>query len=127
MAPSNNHSCQVVVADDNRIFRTNLVRFLATIPNLEVVAQAANGEEALQCVEASDPHILLLDIQMPVMNGIEVLHRLQAMTTRVHVVVLSAHSESYADQALASGAIAFVSKGDIPQLLAILSRVIKEC
>ena len=119
--------CRVVVADDNQIFRNSLVRFLATIPRISVVAQAADGHEALQCVEAADPHILLLDIQMPKMDGIEVLRHLKAQKTDVHVVVLSAHADSYANHALASGASAFVAKGDIPQLVATLRRLVKEC
>jgi two-component system response regulator YesN len=104
-----------------------LVRYLATFPNIEVVAEAANGEEALQCVEELAPHLLLIDVQMPVMDGLEVLRRLQKMTNRVHVVMLSGHDLGYADQALASGATAFVRKGDIPQLVSTITRVLKEC
>jgi len=55
MSVPDSHPYRVVVADDNQIFRTSLVRFLGTIPNLEIVAQAVNGEEALQYVEKLAP------------------------------------------------------------------------
>jgi CheY-like chemotaxis protein len=63
------------------------------------------------------PDILILDIQMPQMTGLEVLHHLQALPITVQVVVLSAHEGDYANQALARGATAFVPKGDISRLL----------
>jgi CheY-like chemotaxis protein len=127
MTTSNSRPCRVVVADDNQMFRMSLVRFLGTLPNIEVVAEAADGQEALQCVETTAPHLLLLDMRMPVMDGLEVLRRLQAAATSVQVVVLSAHEDGYAMQALASGATAFVRKGDIPQLVTTLTQVSQEC
>src|SRR5687768_15833094 len=107
---------RVVVADDSVAFRSTLIRFLATLPDIQVIGEAANGQEALQVVEATAPDLLILDIQMPELNGLEVLQQLQAMETKVQVLVFSAHGDDYQDQVLASGATAFVSKGDIPRL-----------
>jgi len=86
------------------------------LPDIQVIGEAANGLEALQVVEATAPDLLILDIQMPELNGLEVLHQLQTRETRVQVLVLSAHGSDYRDQVLASGAAAFVPKGDIPRL-----------
>jgi CheY-like chemotaxis protein len=93
MAIRQKHPVRVVAADDSAVFRTTLIRFLTLFPNLEVIAQAANGREALQLVEELDPEILLLDIRMSGMDGIEVLRHLRAIATNVQVVVLSAQGE----------------------------------
>ena len=108
---------RVIVADDSALFRSALIRFLAILSNMQVIAEAANGQEALQLIEAMDPDLLLLDIRMPGMNGLEVLHHLQAREARVRVVVLSAHGDDYQEQVLKDGAAAFIPKGDIPRLM----------
>ncbi len=115
---------RVVVADDSAIFRSALIRLLAVFPDIQVIAEAANGQEALQAVAAMAPDLLILDIQMPELNGLEVLHHLQTMATSVRVVVLSGHGDGYQDQVLASGATAYVPKGDIPRLIDTLSGLI---
>jgi CheY-like chemotaxis protein len=120
------HPVRVAVADDSTIFRTSLVRFLATLPHIKVVAEAINGQEALQIVEKKTPDILILDIQMPVMDGLAVLRHLRRMETNVQVLVLSAHSGAYSEQVMESGATLFVPKGDIPRLLKALSQLIDE-
>jgi CheY-like chemotaxis protein len=123
MTASKQHPTRVVVADDSDVFRAALIRFLAAmLPSAEVVAQATNGLEALQLVEALEPDVLLLDIRMWGMGGIEVLHHLKEKP--VKVVVLSADVEILSQEVLARGATAFVHKDNIPQLLATLSQLL---
>jgi DNA-binding NarL/FixJ family response regulator len=123
MTTSKKHPARVVVADDSDVFRAALIGFLAAmLPSLEVVAQATNGLEALQLVEALEPDVLLLDIRMWGMGGIEVLHHLKAKA--VKVVVLSADVEIHSHEVMARGATAFVHKDDIPLLLATLSALV---
>lgn len=112
---------RVVVADDNPLFRATLVRFLKSFTHFTVVGEAADGDEVLRLVDQLAPDLLLLDIYMPAMDGVQVLHRLHAQGTPVQVVVLSVHSNpTYAQQVLAEGAAAFVGKGDIELLLSTL-------
>ncbi|HXF63865.1 MAG TPA: response regulator transcription factor [Caldilineaceae bacterium] len=112
---------RVVVADDSHSFRTTLTRFLNTLPHFTVVGEAADGDEALRLVDQLAPDLLLLDIRMPRMDGMEVLERLQAQGMPVQVVVLSAHSDPYYErQVLADGAAAFVAKGNVESLLSTL-------
>lgn len=62
---------RVVIADDHHIVRKGLVFFLQTQPDVEIVGEASNGEEALEIVRQTRPDIVLMDLSMPVMNGIE--------------------------------------------------------
>jgi YesN/AraC family two-component response regulator len=117
---------RLVVADDSTVFRASLVRFLNTLPDIEVVAEAGNGREALELLEQLAPDILILDIQMPVMDGLAVLQRLQATETTTQVLVLSAHGDNYAQQVIASGIAVFVPKGDIARLRQTLTMLINE-
>ena len=116
---------QIVVIDDNEIFRTTLCDFLAHLPDVTVVAAGHDGREALRLVETLKPDILILDLQMPEVDGLEVLQRLQSLATPVRVLVLSAHSAlDYRQQALDVGADAYVEKGDVKRFAATLRQLI---
>jgi DNA-binding NarL/FixJ family response regulator len=84
---------RIVIADDTRALRESLARLIGRHPDLQVVAQAANGVEALQHVEEAEPDILLLDIEMPVMNGLEVTRRLSKSGSKVKILILSAYND----------------------------------
>jgi NarL family two-component system response regulator LiaR len=110
---------KVVLVDDHRIVRKGLHSVLKTCEDIQVVGEAANGEEALQHVEEWMPDVVVLDMVMPGgMDGIEVIRRLRELTPQVKVVVLT----SYADDArvvmaLKAGAIGYVRKEADPELL----------
>ena len=115
-----NSPLRTVVADDSAAFRAALRRMLATLPHIQVIAEAADGAEALQRVTESAPDLLLLDLRMPKFNGLEVLQRLYAMRARVQVVVLSAEMENF-ELSLGDGwTVALVAKGDIDRLIQTL-------
>lgn len=102
---------RVVVVDDHPVYREGVVRALVSSGRVEVLAEAANGREALDRVEALQPDVLLLDHNLPELNGLAVVNAIvrDALTTRV--LFLSAHTESsvvYA--ALEAGAAGFLSK-----------------
>jgi DNA-binding NarL/FixJ family response regulator len=102
---------RVLLADDHGIVRRGLRSLLETEPGLTVVAEAADGAEALRLCETHDPDIVVLDIGMPKLNGIDVAARMQKLRRPPHVIILSMHSdESYIIRALGAGARAYLLK-----------------
>jgi DNA-binding NarL/FixJ family response regulator len=102
---------RVLVADDHGIVRRGLKSLLETNKDVEVVGEAADGLEALRACEELGPDILIVDIGMPKLNGIEVAARVQKFERPPRVIILSMHSdESYILRALAAGARAYLLK-----------------
>jgi two-component system response regulator NreC len=102
---------RVLLADDHGIVRRGLRSLLESQPGLTVVAEAADGLEALRLCELHRPDVLILDISMPKMNGIDVSARVLKLDRPPQVVILSIHAdESYILRALAAGARAYLLK-----------------
>ncbi len=113
---------RIVVADDQASVRQGLVVLLGTLPEIEVVASAANGEEAIRLVAEKNPHAILLDLHMPVLDGIEATRRLTEQHPDVAVVVLTTYvDDSSVLAALEAGACSYLTKdadcADIVQAL----------
>jgi two-component system response regulator NreC len=101
----------VLLADDHGIVRRGLRSLLESEPGLSIVAEAADGLEALRLCEEHAPDTLIVDIAMPKMNGIEVAARVQKLAHPPKVIILSMHAdESYILRALAAGARAYLLK-----------------
>ena len=101
----------MLLADDHAIVRRGLRSLLETEPGLTVVAEAADGLEALRLCEEHHPDTLILDVAMPKLNGIEVAARVQKLERAPRIVILSMHAdESYILRALAAGARAYLLK-----------------
>jgi DNA-binding NarL/FixJ family response regulator len=102
----------VALADDHRVVRAGLRALLLAEPGLEVVGEAGDGREAVDLVERLAPDVLILDLMMPGLGGLEVLRQVTRRSPRTRVVVLSMHGdEGYVVQALGNGAAAYVLKG----------------
>ncbi len=113
---------RIVVADDQASVREGLVVLLDLLPDIEVVASAANGEEAIQSVTATHPDAILLDLHMPVLDGIETARRLSAEHPEVAIVVLTTYDDDASIiAALRAGARSYLTKdadrADIAQAL----------
>lgn len=108
----------IVVADDHPIFRDGLCKLLALEEDFQVVAQAQDGREVLQILEQQSPDILLLDLRMPNLDGLQTLQRLQSNRSRTKVIVLTA-SEDKAEfvQAMKFGTSGIVLKQTATDLL----------
>lgn len=104
-------SIRVGLADDHPSLRAGIRARLERETDIEVVGEAGTGEEALQLVAEREPHVLLLDMEMPGLSGVEVARRLQMAETPVRVLALSAHdNEEYILKLLDSGAAGYLTK-----------------
>jgi two-component system response regulator NreC len=102
---------RALLADDHGIVRRGLKSLLESEPGLTVVAEAADGLEALRLCAEHQPDIVILDVGMPKLNGIDVAARAQKLEPAPQVIILSMHSdESYILRALAAGARAYLLK-----------------
>jgi two-component system, NarL family, nitrate/nitrite response regulator NarL len=101
----------VVVADDHPLYREAVVRAVRARPDFELVAQAADGREALDAIRATVPDVAVLDVEMPGLRGIDVVEALRRDELPTRVVLLTAHLESdTVYEAIAGGAAAYLSK-----------------
>lgn len=114
---------RIVLADDHALFRAGVRVLLAGTDGIEVVGEAATGAEALLLVREVAPDVLVLDMEMPDMNGVEVARRLQATGAAVRVLVLSAYDdEEYVSGLLDYGAAGYLTKEEVPERLAAAVR-----
>jgi DNA-binding NarL/FixJ family response regulator len=102
---------RVLLADDHALVRAGMRSLLGAMSQVEVVAEAASGEEALQLAERERPDVVLMDIAMRGMTGLEAAARLRERSPGVRVVILSMHAgEEYVLQALRAGAVGYLLK-----------------
>lgn len=115
---------QILLVEDHTIVRAGIRALLQSLEGVEVVAEAGDGREAIRLIEAHQPDIVLMDIAMSGLNGLEATTRISKEYPHVRVVILSMHaSEEYVLQALRAGAVGYLLKdADITELeLAIRS------
>jgi two-component system NarL family response regulator len=101
---------RLLIADDHPFSRKGLRALLSTCPTIEVVCEAENGREAVQLVETCQPDLVLMDLQMPVCDGLEATRRIKATRPEVRVIVLTIRETSRVE-AMAAGADGFLLKG----------------
>lgn len=106
------NTIRVVLADDHVFVRDGIKSLLENEANIEVVGEATDGVEVLKIVEATKPDLLILDIRMPNMTGIEVVEKLRSQNNSVKIVMLSMHeSEEYVLKSVKAGADGYLLKG----------------
>jgi two-component system invasion response regulator UvrY len=110
---------RVMLVDDHTIVRMGFKMLLESADaDIEVVAEAASGDEALAVLERTRPDLLVLDLSMPGMSGLELLRRLRARDDSLRVLVLSAHEDTaHPRRVLAAGAQGYLSKRGAPEAL----------
>lgn len=106
---------RLVVVDDHALFRAGLVNLLSQIPGLEVVGEAENGQVALEKVLDTKPEVVLLDVNMPVMGGVETVKALkESGSCRILMLTISKHDEDLFG-AIAAGADGYLLKSAEPE------------
>jgi len=117
---------RVLLADDDSLVRVAIRRVLADHPEVEVVGEAATGLEAVSSVERLRPHIVIMDIRMPRMDGIAAAREIKEKYPGIQIIGLSEHAHGYhVDAMLKAGALAVYLKSKTPEeLYAAIKKVI---
>ena len=106
-----NPGIRVLTADDQRVVREGLAMLLGLLPGVEVVGTAANGEEALTLADELRPDVVLMDLRMPRVDGVEATRRLRASHPEIKVVVLTTYADDRSViDALRAGALGYLTK-----------------
>ena len=117
----------VVVADDQALVRVGFCGIIAATPGLRVVGEAANGEEAVAVAHAAKPDVVLMDVRMPVLDGIEATRQITAApeSAGVRVIILTTFDlDEYVFAALRAGASGFLLKDTLPDDLVMAIRIV---
>ena len=109
---------RLLIADDHAIVRDGLKRILAAVPDMQVAAEAATGDQALALVKAQDFDVVVVDMSMPGLSGMDLIKRLKLEKPKLRILVLSMHGEQqYAARALKAGAAGYLNKDSASELL----------
>jgi len=105
---------RILLADDHAVVRQGFRMILAAHPDMEIVGEAGNGREAVELAEALKPDVVVMDVSMPELNGIEATRRLAASTPHTRVLALSMHKDSvYVREILRAGARGYLLKDSV--------------
>ncbi|MDI3092897.1 response regulator transcription factor [Priestia megaterium] len=116
---------KILIADDHHVVRKGLVFFLQTQPDLEIVGEASNGEEAVKLATSLEPHIVLMDLSMPVLDGIEATKELKKQAPHIQVMILTSFSDQdHVIPALEAGASGYqLKESDPDELVAAIRKL----
>jgi two-component system response regulator NreC len=119
---------RIVLVEDHTLFREGLKALLAFEPDFEIIGEAEDGLKAIQCVETLKPDIVLLDLTMPRLNGLEAIREMKKLSPKTKVVVLTAHrSHEFVAATLRAGASGYVLKdAEHAELLLAMRSVLKD-
>jgi DNA-binding NarL/FixJ family response regulator len=119
-------SIRVLLADDHTLVRAGIRALLEKVPGVEVAGEASDGREVMDLIKAQQPEVVLMDISMPNLNGLQSLARITRDFPQVRVIILSMHhNDEYVLQALKSGAAGYLLKrAATAELPAALNRVV---
>jgi len=116
MNPSDKSKIRVFIADDHAIVRQGIKQILSETPNMVVVAEAENGQEVLKKIQDTEVDVLLMDYDMPVKNGLDVLLELKHIRPKLPVIILSIFPEEhYGTRFLKAGASGYMAKTSAPE------------
>jgi len=103
---------RVSIVDDHELVRTGIIRILGDVSDIEVVAEASSGEEAVQMVKTHRPDVVLMDVNMPGIGGIEATRKLTQIYPDLKVIVVTIHvDDPFPSRMLQAGAVGYLTKG----------------
>lgn len=106
-----NRKLRILLADDHAVVRQGFRMILAAQPDFEVVGEASNGREAVELAAQAKPDVVVIDVSMPELNGIEATRRIMEVSDRTRVLALSMHRDSvYVREILRAGAVGYLLK-----------------
>ncbi len=109
---------KVLLVDDHAVVRAGFKLLLATSPGIEVIAEADRGEQAIQLYQQYLPDVIVLDLSMPGIGGLETIRRIVQRDEQVKILVFSVHDEQvYVNRALNAGAKGYITKNSAPEIL----------
>jgi len=109
---------KVLLADDHSIVRAGLRRIVEESGDMEVIAEAADGREAIQQAQKQLPDVAVIDISMPVLDGLEVISQLRNYYPKLPILILTMHEEGqYVVRAIEAGAMGYITKQSAPEQL----------
>ena len=115
----------ILIVDDHVIVREGIKRILNDIPDMQIIAEASSGKEALELISKNNFDLILLDISMPILNGIQTLKLIKKINNKLSVLMLSMHSEEqYAMRSIKAGASGYITKDTVSQELVTAIRKI---
>lgn len=116
---------EVVLVDDHALVRAGIRALLESVQGVVVTAESDNGRGVLEAMQEHEPDVLMVDLSMPEMNGLEVIHRVSKRHPTVRILVLSMHREpEYVTRALREGATGYLVKGAFEEELAVAVRAV---
>lgn len=105
---------KILIADDHHIFRKGILSIAGEDESIEVIAEASNGQEAIELIEKLKPDVAILDIDMPLLSGLDVARKLKGSNTKTRMVILTIHKDKeYFDEALELDIKAYILKESI--------------
>jgi DNA-binding NarL/FixJ family response regulator len=108
----------IAIADDHPLIRLGICKLFEGLADIHIVGEACNGREAIELVDKFHPDVLILDLQMPVMDGTQVLDYLQQQKSSVRILIVSAFNDnSYTSEILKHGAWGYYLKEEAPAMI----------
>jgi DNA-binding NarL/FixJ family response regulator len=113
-----NNKIKVILVDDHAVVRAGFRLLLATSDSIEVIAEAEHGEQAVQLVQNNLADVMVMDLSMPGMGGLEAIRRISERNTQIKILVFSVHNEqAYVNRAMQAGAKGYITKNSAPNIL----------
>lgn len=117
----------VLLVDDHALVRSGLARIIREVPDINVIAEASSGEEAIKLVRQQKPDVIIMDVNMPGIGGIEATRKLLQLYPDLNILALTAYTDDpYPSQLLKNGAMGYLTKGCLAEEVIVAIRTVSK-